>query len=412
MKIAFIVSEFPRLSETFILNQITGLLDLGHQVRIFTYGKPDEPKTHPDVRLYRLDELTYYIPKVPSAKTLCLLKAFCLTIRHLPCCPIILLRCAKMFLTRQKGLSLRLFYLLLELAKGDFDILQCHYGTMGLVGLFAKNVGIGGKLCTAFHGFDLSQYLADSDENPYQKLFQQGDLFLPISNLWRDKLIQLHCEPEKIIVHHMAIDLDKFTYTEKNIATGDTIKILTVGRLTEKKGHRYALEAIAKIIARRPNIEFLIAGDGPLRDELTALTHKLNIEKHVCFLGPMQQSEILDLYQQAHIFLLPSVTAADGDQEGIPVVLMEAQACGLPVVATLHSGIPELVADGKSGFLVPERDADRLAQTLERLIQNPHLWKEMGRHGRNIVEQQYNIKTLNRNLAKIFQNLSNSKTSV
>jgi colanic acid/amylovoran biosynthesis glycosyltransferase len=323
-----------------------------------------------------------------------------------------MLRCVKMFLTRQKGLSLRLFYLLLELAKGNFDILQCHYGTIGLAGLFAKNVGISGKLCTVFHGFDLSRYLTDSNENPYRKLLQQGNLFLPISNLWRDKLIQLHCEPGRIIVHHMGIDLDKFAYTEKNITTGDTIKILTVGRLTEKKGHRYALEAIAKIIARRPNIEFLIAGDGPLRDELTALTRKLNIEKQVCFLGPLQQNEISALYQQAHIFLLPSVTAADGDQEGIPVVLMEAQACGLPVVATLHSGIPELVADGKSGFLVPERDADRVTEALEHLIKNPHLWKEMGRHGRDIVQQQYNIKTLNQNLAKIFQNLSDSETPV
>jgi len=412
MKIAFIVNEFPRLSETFILNQITGLLDLGHQVRIFAYGKPDEPKTHPDVQRYRLDELTYYIPKVPSAKTLCLLKAFLLAIRYFPCYPIIMLRCVKMFLTRQKGLSLRLFYLLLELAKGDFDILQCHYGTMGLAGLFAKNIGIGGKLCTVFHGFDLSQYLADSDKNPYRKLFQQGDLFLPISNLWRDKLIQLHCNPEKIIVHHMGIDLDKFAYIEKNIAPGDTIKILTVGRLTEKKGHRYALQAIAKIAVRHPNIEFLIAGDGPLRDELTALTRKLNIQKQVSFLGPLQQNEISVLYQQAHIFLLPSVTAADGDQEGIPVVLMEAHACGLPVVATLHSGIPELVADGKSGFLVPEKDVDKLTEVLEHLIKHPHQWKEMGRHGRNIVQQQYNIKTLNQNLAKIFQNLSNSETPV
>ena len=160
-----------------------------------------------------------------------------------------------------------------------------------------------------------------------------------------------------------------------------------MGRLVEKKGHEYSIKAIAKAIINHKNIIYLIAGDGHLRNKLESLVSELGIKNHVKFLGAVEQEEALKLYQQAHIFILPSVTSSNGDQEGIPVVLMEAQSAGLPVISTYHSGIPEAVIDGKSGFLVPEKDVNALAQKMEYLIEHPEVWPEMGRCGREFVER-------------------------
>ena len=122
-------------------------------------------------------------------------------------------------------------------------------------------------------------------------------------------------------------------------------------------------------------------------------------------MGALEQDEYLKIYQEARIFVLPSVTASKGDEEGTPVVLMEAQATGLPVISTFHSGIPEVVIHGKSGFLVPEKDVDALAERLEYLIEHPEIWPEMGKEGRKFVEKKYDIKKLNQQLVEIYQDL-------
>jgi colanic acid/amylovoran biosynthesis glycosyltransferase len=125
----------------------------------------------------------------------------------------------------------------------------------------------------------------------------------------------------------------------------------------------------------------------------------------VKLLGWKQQQEITELLAQAHIYMAPSVTSRNGDREGIPVSLMEAMACGMPILSTMHSGIPELVEHGRSGFLVPERDADALAEKLSYLLENPEIWQEMGVAGRACVEQYYNIHRLNGQLVDVYQKL-------
>jgi colanic acid/amylovoran biosynthesis glycosyltransferase len=118
------------------------------------------------------------------------------------------------------------------------------------------------------------------------------------------------------------------------------------------------------------------------------------------------------LFQEADIFVLTSVKATDGDMEGQGLVLQEAQAVGLPVLSTLHNGIPEGVIDGKSGFLVPERDVDALTERLQYLIEHPELWPEMGRCGRKFVEVKYDIKMLNSKLVRIYDALLTDNTAL
>ena len=404
MKIAFIVSGFPTLSETFILNQITGLLDMDHDVEIFAQFNPKDKKVHSDVEKYQLMKRVYYF-NIPHNKIKRILKAIFLIIKNFHKAPLKILKSLNVFRYGKTALSLRLLYTLIPFLDEKFDIIHCHFGPNGIIGAYLKEIGINGKLITTFHGYDMSTFIVNNGNNVYKKLFLNGDLFLPISDYWRRKLIRLGCDEKKIIVHRMGIDLKKFKFSERMKQPGEPIKILTIGRLVEKKGHVYAIRAIAKVVKKYRNIEYLIAGDGPLRNKLEGLVQELGIEKHVKFLGAIEQNEVLKLYQQAHIFVLPSITASNGDQEGIPVVLMEAQATGLPVISAYHTGIPEVVVEGKSGFLVPEKDVDALAERLEYPIEHPELWPDMGRYGRKFVEEKYDIKKLNQQLVEIYSNI-------
>jgi colanic acid/amylovoran biosynthesis glycosyltransferase len=185
------------------------------------------------------------------------------------------------------------------------------------------------------------------------------------------------------------------------------VRILTVARLAEKKGIEYSIRAIAQVIQKHPDweIKYRIAGDGPLRSELQDLIDHLDARHQVKLVGWMDQAEIQDLYASSHLFVLASVTAKNGDQEGQGLVLAEAQAAGLPVVCTDHNGFSESIIDHKSGFLVPERDVDSLAEKIEFLIANPQVWSDMATEGRQYIEKNYALYNLNRQLIDLYDTL-------
>jgi len=402
MKIASIIHSFPNISETFILNQITGLIDLGHQVKIFAlYNK--SKKIHRDVYIYNLlDNHLFY--KIPNNRFCRIIRAFFLFFMYFYKSPFKIMSSLNFFKYGKNSLSLILFYLVGAFLKERFDIVHCHFGPMGIYGAYLKDLGLKGKLVTSFYGYDLSQFIQKHGDSVYNVLFEEGDLFLQLSNNFKDKLIKLGCNKEKIIVHRIGMDMKKFNYNTKNAGVDKKIKLLTIGRLADKKGYKYIIKAIAKVIKKYSNIEYIIAGDGPLRAELETLVDNLGLGKHVIFMGLIKDDEAVKLYEKSHIFILPSITAADGDMEGTPVVLMEAQACGLPVISTYHSGIPEVVEDGKSGFLVQEKDICAIAEKITYLIEHPDIWIEMGKAGREHINKYYNIKVLNKSLVKIYEN--------
>ncbi len=411
LKIAFLVTEFPALSETFILNQITGLLDLGHHVEIFAVTSFMETKVHPDVKKYGLMERVHYFFDDPIFRNKInrVLKAIYLIITNFHKAPYKILKSLNVFRYGRSAVSLNLLFALICFLNRKFDIIHCHFGPNGIIGTQLRDIGIEGKIITTFHGYDLSAFISESRGGNYKRLFIDCDLCMPISNYWKSKLIEIGCKEEKITVHRMGADVGKFQYLERNSHPPEHLRILTLGRLVEKKGHEYGIRAVAKIINKHKNISYFIAGDGPLRKSLELLVEELKIKNHVNFLGEVKQDEVLKLYENAHVLIQPSVTAKNGEQEGIPVVLMEAQACGLPVISTYHSGIPEVVIDGKSGFLVPEKDVDALAERVEYLIEHSEVWPEMGKYGRKFVEERYDIKKLNQQLVEIYQNLIKDK---
>lgn len=412
MKIAFILGGFPKLSETFILNQITGLIERGHEVEIYADNLIKENKVHPDIEKYSLISRTRYFGQ-PSNKALSVLNAIKLSLLNLYKNPAAILRSWNYSrYDKHKVFSKFLLpHMVIPFINNDkYDIINCHFGYHGLKAVYLKQIGLlQGQIVTTFHGLDITNYLESFGENVYEQLFDTGDLFLPISELWEKRLIELGCSPKKIVVHHMGIDCDKFSFKPRNLSSDGQIRFVTVARLVEKKGVEYAIRAVAKLANTHRNIQYSIVGDGALKESLQRLIKELDVEETVKLLGWKDQQEVIEILNEASIMLAPSVTSKDGDREGIPVGLMEAMAVGLPVVSTYHSGIPELVKDGISGFLVPERDVDAFTKKLSYLIENPEKWTEMGLAGREYVENFYDINKLNDQLVDTYQNLLKQK---
>ena len=272
-------------------------------------------------------------------------------------------------------------------------LIHAHFGTEGVKILPVKRK-LKLPLITSFYGVDMSNCARQRGwQTAYKNLFKYGDLFLAEGNHMRKGLIDLGCPSEKIRIQHIGIDINKFNYRKRELKDKNKkIKILFCGRFIEKKGLIYALKAVKLIIGQYPNLEFRVIGDGELRPDIEAFIKEQNLEKHVTLLGYKLYHVFAQELQKAHILLQPSVTAQNGDSEGgSPVVLLEAQASGLPVISTCHADIPEVVLDGESGFLVPERSPEEIAKKLRALIDNPEMWEELGRNGRAHIEKNYSI---------------------
>ena len=409
MKIAVLVRTFPAISETFVLNQVIGLIEQGHQVDVFARRPPRSAVTHEDVRRHRLLDHSHYWAKPrlgDVTRELRNLGDLLRRPRRIPVEVLTRLRIVVRGLTSLERLD-RVPEALYAHAHGDYDIIYCHFGHIGMRGDVLRELGgLRGKLVTVFHGYDMSTFLKERGDRVYDGLLERGDLFLPISDHWRQRLIGLGADPSKIVVHHMGVDLSRFAFAPRTRAPGEPTNVLQIARLVEKKGLRYGIEAVAKVTRERPgSITYNIVGDGPERPELEALVARLGVGDSVVFHGWKRQDEIVGFLDRAHLLLCPSVTAASGDMEGIPVALMEAMAQGLPVLTTRHSGIPELVEDGVSGYLVEERDAEALADRLVQLIDHPEQWPILGEAGRKRVVDEFDVDALNLRLTQLFREL-------
>ena len=413
MRIAFVVGQFPSLSETFILHQITGLLDRGHDVHIFARRAGDSKKVHPEVTSYGLKRRTTYYRQPPAQRLHRLLDIPRLFLRHGRSAPVALLRTLNGFRHGWKP-SLRLFYRATSMAEREawnYDIVHCHFGHNGIDTSRLREAGLlTGKVIVTFHGYDINVFPRMHDSSVYDELFSSADLFTANSRFTASKLENLGCLKEKIVLLPMGLRVPNFCFAERSLASGEAVRLLTVARLTGKKGLEYAIRAVANLARRHPRVEYDIVGDGPLRQPLEHLAREVAVASKVHFWGWKTWEEMQSLWRQAHIFLLPSVTAEDGDAEGQGLVLQEAQAAGLPVVATLHNGFPDSVIDGKSAFLVPERDVEALVERLGYLIDNPGVWPEMGRCGNSFVKENFDVDVLNERLERLYLQLLKSDT--
>jgi colanic acid/amylovoran biosynthesis glycosyltransferase len=406
MKIAFIVGTFPNLSESFVINQAAGLIQRGHQVDIFADCRGDRQKVHPWVAQYNLLERTYYLPAVPASLWRRVWVALGLLARYVFLDSVGVMRSLNVIKYGQQSLSLWMLLTLVPNLTQDYDIVHCQFGTHSYRGQCFRNLNTpNAKLVTTFRGDDISRFIQEKGPHIYDFLFQTGDFFLTNCNFFEAKALRLGCPADKLTVHRSGLDCAKFLFQPRYFPADGAVQIATTGRLVEKKGLEYGIRAVAQLVNHYPRLHYSILGDGPLRLALQNLIQQLGLAQHVTLLGWRHEQEIIAHLQQVHLFIAPSVTAKDGNQDAPINVLKEAMAMGIPVISTLHGGIPELVEEGVSGFLVPEGDADALAQKLQYLLAHPEQWPQMGKAGRVAVETHYDLNDLNDSLVDIYQQL-------
>ncbi|MBF0571578.1 MAG: glycosyltransferase [Candidatus Omnitrophica bacterium] len=394
MTIIFMVDSFPCISETFILNQITGMIDGGHEVFIFSAGRSYEKNYHEDVHKYELLKRIYYHNEMPSSKLKRVLWIIFMILAYGHRNPKAIFNSLNFFKYGKEAFSLNYLYkVMLFLGVNKADIILCHYGHNGNLAALMKELGIAGKVVTMFHGYDIRRGL--ETQGLYKLLFKRADAILSISDYNYKHLLEFGAPVERVRYHPVGIDTKRYASIKpKTIDAGMPVKILTIGRLVEEKGFSYAIEAIHQLVFKKglTNIEYYILGDGPLRKELEAYGQKLQLKNKIYFLGYQVQEGVDQLLARSHLFILPSVA------EALPVVLMEAQAAGLPVVATNVGSVSQVMLDTLSGFIVPARDVTAMCDKLEYLICNPDRWGMMGQAGRKHIQENYDIKELNQRL--------------
>jgi glycosyltransferase involved in cell wall biosynthesis len=193
---------------------------------------------------------------------------------------------------------------------------------------------------------------------------------------------------ERLRVHHLGIDLSKF----KRGPRQSLPRVVMVGRFVEKKGFEYGIRAFARAVARGAKAELVLVGGGEREAQLRELVREQAIEGHVRFAGVLSSAEVARLLAESDVLMAPSVVGADGDRESGVIALKEASASGVAVLGTYHGGIPEIIDDGATGFLVPERDVVSLAERLYRLLSDRALCEQLGRGGRLKMEREYRLE--------------------
>jgi colanic acid/amylovoran biosynthesis glycosyltransferase len=411
MKIAYVLGAFPSNSETFIINQVVGVAAEGHRVHILTTCRDKATYIPHVVEEHGLMRRT--ISLSPSGNSLVkLLKTTKLLLRYGWRAPVVTMKTLGLVLSgRVKG-PLRFMHAALVLIRcrsRRYDVIHAQFGTYGMLALDLVTVGaIQGPVVVSFRGYDTNRVLA-GPMGERNKLFNRVKLFLPVSENIGKRLRESGCCENKVVVHHSCIHLEKFMFEKRGYRPDGPVKIITVARLVEKKGISYAIEAVANILRSGLLVEYSIVGEGPLRAELENSIVALGVTSQVSMKGWCDHDTVIRIMQHSHLLVAPSVSAEDGDEEGIPNVIKEAMAVGLPVVTTYHGGIGELIEDGVSGYLVPERDVGQLADRLTILIDHPEMWDTIGQAGRRKVEREYDCASLSQELIGLYQTLSDSR---
>jgi len=295
-------------------------------------------------------------------------------------------------------------------------LIHAHFGVEGVYALrIAERLRI--PLVTTFHGFEATQTstaMLRSGKPSWwnyvlhrRELARRGMLFICVSEFIRRRVLALRFPESRTVVHYTGVDTRAIRppVTRSAIPT-----ILHVARLVETKGTRYLLAAFAKLARKYPEAELQIVGEGPLEGALRAQADKLGVSSAVRFLGARPHAEVLKLMSSSWVLSLPSVTAPTGESEGLGMVLLEAAACGVPVVATWHNGIPEAVVDGATGFLCPERDVNALTERLSELLRDEGLRVRMGSAARQRAEQHFDLRRQSAALVRMYNEVLESSS--
>ncbi len=293
--------------------------------------------------------------------------------------------------------------------KEKFDLIHAQFGPGSIYALY-YSIRFNIPLIVTFGGYDVPLLLTKSRFNPKHMrywllsklMLKRAKMLLPVSKDLADKLIKAGASPDKIEVFHRGIVIPEFK--NKSVKYDkETIKIVMIGRFVEKKGFEYGIEAIGKTISDNHDIFLTIIGDGPLKSKYLKLIKQYSIESNVEIISQMSQKKLFDKMSESDIIIVPSVVAKNGDTEGITNVLKEACARGLPAIITNHGGNIEIVEDGATGFIVPEKDSEAIYQKIILFADNPELITKMGNAAAKKIKEELDIDHTNEILELLYE---------
>ena len=386
MKILHVVYDINKKSETFIHNQFEELNNQGFDFSVVTFKK-----ANPDL-------FPFKVINIPVTKILLsLLLPFFLSNLPFHFYYITKRKTTYKFWIKSNFINLLRFTFILKLLKQyNFNYIHCHFGNIGEYLADVKKF-TSAKIIITYYGKDTSV----AEFTFYNSSRKYGDLFLVLSEDMKKNLCQSGFNKQKIKVHKLAINISILPKKIKNRKK----QILFVGRLVEKKGILNALSAFNLFQNNKKEWKFIIAGNGPLLEQVKEKIEELNLNNKAVCLGFVDHLQVLKLMTKSKMFFLPSRTASDGDREGTPTVIMEAQTLGLPVVSTFHSGIPEIVKNGETALLCEEDNVDEMANALKSLAGNQNKWEKMSNCARNYGLKQFDIEQRIKSLISLYKNI-------
>ncbi|MCS6840390.1 MAG: glycosyltransferase [Roseiflexus sp.] len=398
--VAYTMSRFPKLTETFILIEMLELERQGVRIEIFPLIRERASVWHAEAQAMverahycrllsrpTLEAQIYWLMRRPAAY----LRAWWRAVRGNLSSP--------KFLSRALIVVPKAAYAARRMVDLEVDHLHAHYATHPALFAYVVHLLTGIPYSFTVHAHDL--YV----ERPMLgEKVAAASFVVAISEFNRRMLIDLYgsIAAERVVVVHCGIDPTLFRPREQRNAS-DVFTIVCVASLAGYKGQRYLIDACAMLRDRRIPFRCLLIGEGEDRPRLEAQIRSLGLEQQVILMGALPRQRVSEVVREADVMALPSVVMPNGKMEGIPVALMEALASEIPVVATSISGIPELVRDGETGLLTPQRNAAALADALERLYADRDLGRRLAAAGRQLVLQEFNLERSAAQLRALFE---------
>ena len=392
--VAVLLPVLPDLSHTFIYREVLAMRKDGAQFKIFALAEGDRGILHPEARA--LLEEAIFVPKVSLTRYMTLYLHF--LARH----PLRLTRLLSLYMSNHLG-GMFLFaepdnlYNSLHPARGIVlarTLAENNVSYMHVYGSTYPST----QAIVASHllgiPFSLSTFVDFDYDSEFKMLSQKAELatfIVAVTRFCAYRIVSMTSERirGKLHVIHHGID-QSYGAIESLPSRTDTVQIIGVGRLVEKKGFDYLLRACSLLQGRGVHVKCTIVGGGPEENRLRALIKELQLEDEVTLTGPLPNDEMRDVMASHSIVVAPSVYCRDGERDGIPTVLLEAMSCGIPVISTDISGIPELISNGENGLLVPERDEKALAAAIQRLVLDSDLRERLVKRARETVMRDFN----------------------
>ncbi|HET6372838.1 MAG TPA: glycosyltransferase [Candidatus Polarisedimenticolia bacterium] len=400
LKVAYIANTFPRWGGGWLLNEARGVTGAGIDLVLFSFNRPsDEVAAQPGMKEWIAR--TTYLPRGDSKE--CLSEALGFIVRH----PLAFLRGVVAALrvggrTSHKGHLMEVFFLASRIRRSGAVHVHAQHAD------YVADMAMAAAACLRLP-FSFAGHARDMYTHPGRlKVKIRAARFVATCTGFNETYLKELCagekesglDPGKIARVYHGVDLERFGFLEK---PAPATRLISVARLKEKKGYPYLLEALVQLKKKGRDVTLEIYGDGDQKQPIEDRIRTLGLHDRVTLKGAIEHDRIPAALASAGAFVLACVVMPDQDRDGIPNTIIESLATGVPVISTAISGIPEVVRDGVSGLLVPERDPAALAAAIERLISDPELRARCGREGRRIVEADFSVEATGRTLAGLFR---------